>query len=80
MLRSSVLSPTSLEANVLSHRAARRMQDIRVLDLDLRMVSYMARHPDFAERAGWLVDRDRRPDWRQEMDLAALRAVVAGAA
>ncbi len=72
------LSPTSLEANVVSHRAARRMRNIEgVLDLDLRMVSYMARHPDFAEGVrAQLVDKDRQPAWQQQVDADGLAAVA----
>ncbi|HQZ13876.1 MAG TPA: enoyl-CoA hydratase/isomerase family protein [Devosia sp.] len=74
------LSPTTLEANVLAHRAARRLRNIEaVLDLDLRVVSFMARHPDFAEGVrAQLVDKDRQPNWQQRVDHGGLRAAVAG--
>src|SRR5690606_4134144 len=43
-------SPTSLEAILQCHRAARRLQDVpAVLALDLRMADFMTRQPDFAE-------------------------------
>lgn len=74
------LSPTTLEATVISHRAARRMRDIGgVLALDLRMVSYMARHPDFAEGVrAQLVDKDRQPSWQQQVDPGALATAAEG--
>ncbi|HHY48127.1 MAG TPA: enoyl-CoA hydratase/isomerase family protein, partial [Alphaproteobacteria bacterium] len=43
-------SPTSLEAILQSHRAARRLSSVEaVLALDRRLASYMARHHDFSE-------------------------------
>lgn len=74
------LSPTTLEANLLGHRAARTMRDIgAVLALDLRMASFMARHPDFAEGVrAQLVDKDKQPRWQQEVPYSALRAAVKG--
>jgi enoyl-CoA hydratase len=76
------LSPTTLEANVLSHRAARTMRDIdAVLALDLRMASFMARHPDFAEGVrAQLVDRDKQPKWQQQVPYEGLKAAVKGPA
>lgn len=58
-------SPTSLEAIVRSHRAARDSGD---LDATLRNEARLARHiaarPDFAEGVrAVLVDRDQRPRW-----------------
>jgi enoyl-CoA hydratase len=75
-------SPSSLEAIVMSHRAARRRQSVgAVLDLDLRLASFMARQPDFAEGVrAQLVDRDRRPRWNPtsfaEVPVAALAAAL----
>jgi len=77
-------SPTSLEAIVLSHRAARRLPDVEdVLALDLRLAAWMARRPDFAEGVrAQLIDRDQRPRWRpagfDEVPQAALKAVISG--
>jgi enoyl-CoA hydratase len=75
-------SPSSLEAIVMSHRAARRLQSVgAVLDLDLRLASFMARQPDFAEGVrAQLVDRDRQPRWNPagfaEVPVAALAAAL----
>jgi enoyl-CoA hydratase len=77
-------SPTSLEAIVVNHRAARRRPEIAaVLALDLRMAGLMCRQPDFAEGVrAVLVDKDRSPRWRPAdfaaVDRAALEAVAAG--
>jgi enoyl-CoA hydratase len=59
-------SPTSLEAILQSHRAARRQPEIEaVLARDLRAAGFMARQPDFAEGVrAVLVDKDRTPQWR----------------
>jgi enoyl-CoA hydratase len=77
-------SPTSLEAIVISHRAARRRLDIdAVLGLDRKFSAFMARQPDFAEGVrAVLVDKDNAPKWtpaefsgvRADM----LRALTAG--
>jgi enoyl-CoA hydratase len=78
------VSPTSLEAIVQSHRAARRLLDVRaVLDLDLRMAAFAARQPDFAEGVrAQLVDKDRRPNWSparlEAVDVGAVAQAVAG--
>jgi enoyl-CoA hydratase len=77
-------SPTSLEAILMSHRAARRLPDIEaVLDLDLRLAAFMARQPDFAEGVrAQLVDRDRRPRWNpprfEAVPLAAIEDAIRG--
>jgi enoyl-CoA hydratase len=72
-------SPTSLEAIVQSHRAARRLPGIaEVLALDLRMARLMAELPDFAEGVrAVLVDKDQTPVWAKHVPTAAIRAAVA---
>lgn len=67
------LSPTSLAAIVVSHHAARHLQDVQsVLALDAKFAAYMARHPDFAEGVrAVLVDKDQAPKWSPS-DLAAV--------
>ena len=76
-------SPTSLEAILQSHRAARRLADIgAVLALDLRLASFMARQRDFAEGVrAVLVDKDHKPGWQPAnfsgVDREAIAAVVA---
>lgn len=76
-------APTSLEAIVQSHRAARRLAAIEaILALDLRLACYMARRPDFAEGVrAVLLDKDHAPKWRPAdhagVDRAAIAAVVA---
>jgi enoyl-CoA hydratase len=54
-----------------------------VLELDLRLASFMARQPDFAEGVrALLVDKDRAPRWRPaglaDVDRAAITAAVRG--
>ena len=75
-------SPTSLEAIVQSHRAARRLPGVAgVLALDLRMARLMAAFPDFAEGVrAVLVDKDRNPRWAGVVPAAEIRAAVAGIA
>lgn len=78
-------SPTSLEAILQSHLAARKLPDARsVLALDLRLARLMAALPDFAEGVrAVLVDKDRAPRWRPAtfsgVPVAAIRDAVAGA-
>ena len=75
-------SPTSLEAILASHRAARRRSSIDdVLALDLKLAGFMARQPDFAEGVrAVLVDKDQRPRWQPPdfagVDRAAIDAVI----
>lgn len=75
-------SPTSLEAIVQSHRAARKMPGAgEVLALDLRLARLMAGLPDFAEGVrAVLVDKDQKPRWvpieAAEVPLAAIRTAV----
>jgi enoyl-CoA hydratase len=77
-------SPTSLEANLQSHRAARRLTGIEpILALDLRLARYMAHRPDFAEGVrAVLVDKDQQPRWTpaegEAVDREAIAAVVQG--
>jgi enoyl-CoA hydratase len=76
-------SPTSLEAIVMSHRAARLLPDAgSVLDLDLAMAGVVARAADFAEGVrAQLIDKDMKPRWNPAtfaaVDRAALEAAVA---
>jgi enoyl-CoA hydratase len=78
--------PTSLEAILQSHRAARRLQDVApILALDLRMAAFMTARPDFAEGVrAVLVDKDGRPKWAPadsaDVPLEEIAAVVAGTA
>ena len=74
-------SPTSLEAILESHRAARRLQSVEeVLALDLRLASFMARRPDFAEGVrAQLVDRDQAPRWRPDGFAEVPREAIAAA-
>jgi enoyl-CoA hydratase len=74
-------SRVSLEAIVVSHRAARRMPSVEaVLALDLRLAAFMARHPDFAEGVrAQLVDKDRAPRWQPGWPDAGLRTGLAAA-
>lgn len=72
----------SLEAIVLSHRAARTLPDVgAVLALDLRIASVIAREADFAEGVrAVLVDKDQNPTWLPPADVAGLRAALESAA
>jgi enoyl-CoA hydratase len=78
-------SPVSLEAILMSHRAARRLPDIdSVLALDLRLAAFMARQPDFVEGVrAQLVDRDQAPKWNppdfEAVPLAAIEDAIGGA-
>lgn len=77
-------SPTSLEAILGSHRAARQLTDIgAVLALDLRLARLMASLPDFAEGVrAVLVDKDQRPRWQPDafdtVPQAAIDAAISG--
>lgn len=78
-------SPTSLEAIVQSHRAARKLPGAsEVLALDLRLARLMAGRPDFAEGVrAVLLDKDQKPRWTPpgftEVPAAAIRAAAAEA-
>jgi enoyl-CoA hydratase len=77
-------SPVSLEVILMSHRAARRLSDVEaVLELDLRLAQFMARHPDFAEGVrAQLIDKDRQPRWNpphfEAVPTAAIAAAIRG--
>ena len=79
-------SPTSLEAILQSHRAARRLPDVgAVLALDLAVARVVAGGPDFAEGVrAQLVDKDFSPRWNptsaDAVDRASLEAAVASVA
>lgn len=57
--------PTSNEANLLAHRAARSDPDVRaVLARDYALAVFLAARPDFAEGVrAVLVDKDHAPRW-----------------
>ena len=75
-------SPTSLEAMLQSHRAARGLTRIEeVLAMDARLAAHLVRLPDFAEGVrAQLVDKDRRPRWNPAdhagVDREAIAALV----
>ncbi|WP_421761926.1 enoyl-CoA hydratase/isomerase family protein [Devosia sp.] len=72
-------SPTSLEAIVQSHLAARYLSSTpEVLALDLRLAKMLARMPDFAEGVrAVLVDKDQKPAWTPKEFAAVARQVIA---
>ena len=74
-------SPTSLEAIVQSHIAARKLSSTpEVLALDLRLAKLLARMPDFAEGVrAVLVDKDQRPVWNPKDFAAVAREEIATA-
>lgn len=74
-------SRMSLEAIVAGHRAARRLTSVEaVLELDLRLATFMARHADFAEGVrAQLVDKDRKPRWQPDWPDAATREALTAA-
>ncbi|HEY4198990.1 MAG TPA: 3-hydroxyisobutyryl-CoA hydrolase [Devosiaceae bacterium] len=75
-------SPTSLDAILSSHRAARRARQVEeVLALDLRFAHYMIAQPDFVEGVrAVLVDKDQKPRWQPargaEVDRAAIEKLI----
>jgi len=79
-------SPTSLEAILQSHRAARRARDVgQVLAIDFALACYLVRQPDFAEGVrAVLVDKDQRPRWSPAdfggVRVEAIRELVAATA
>ena len=72
-------SPTSLEAIVQSHLAARYLSSTpEVLALDLRLARMLARMPDFAEGVrAVLVDKDQKPAWTPKDFAAVARQDIA---
>ncbi|MFD1943311.1 enoyl-CoA hydratase/isomerase family protein [Paradevosia shaoguanensis] len=78
-------SPTSLEAILQSHRAARSMRGIDdVLALDFALARYLVAEPDFCEGVrAVLVDKDQKPQWSPAdfggVRVEAIREVVAAA-
>jgi enoyl-CoA hydratase len=74
-------SPTSLEAILQSHIAARNLPTTsEVLALDLRLAKLLARMPDFAEGVrAVLVDKDQRPAWNPKDFAAVARQDIATA-
>ena len=74
-------SPTSLEAIMRSHLAARRLPLVAdVLALDLRLARLLARMPDFAEGVrAVLIDKDQRPNWQPKDFAGVPRHAIAAA-
>jgi enoyl-CoA hydratase len=72
-------SPTSLEAIVQSHLAARNLASTpEVLALDLRLAQLLSRMPDFAEGVrAVLVDKDQRPVWNPKSFATVARQDIA---
>lgn len=72
-------SPSSLEAILQSHRAARTYGDLRpILELDLRLARLMAERPDFAEGVRTvLVDKDNAPRWTPDVPRGQISAEIA---
>lgn len=72
-------SPTSLEAIVQSHHAARNLASTpEVLALDLRLAQLLSRMPDFAEGVrAVLVDKDQRPVWNPKSFATVARQDIA---
>jgi enoyl-CoA hydratase len=73
-------SPTSQEAILQSHLAARRVAEISaILEIDRRLAQFIAGLPDFAEGVrAVLVDKDHAPRWQAEVPRAEIAAVIAG--
>ena len=73
-------SPTSQEAILQSHLAARRVAEIgAILEIDRRLAQLMAGLPDFAEGVrAVLVDKDHTPRWQAEVPRAEIAAAIAG--
>jgi enoyl-CoA hydratase len=72
-------SPSSLEAILQSHRAARQLPSIAaVLQLDRRLAHYMSRQPDFAEGVrAVLIDKDQAPKWQPNTSAAVNSPAIA---
>jgi len=73
-------SPTSQEAILQSHLAARRAPDIQdILTIDTRLARLMAGLPDFAEGVrAVLVDKDHKPRWNKEIPHREIAEAIAG--
>lgn len=73
-------SPTSQAAILASHRAARKLGDVRsILEMDLRLARLMSVLPDFAEGVrAVLVDKDHAPKWQTEVPHQEIATAVAG--
>jgi len=73
-------SPTSQEAIVQSHLAARRVAEIgAILEIDRRLALLLAGLPDFAEGVrAVLVDKDHSPRWQTTVPRAEIAAAIAG--
>ena len=75
-------SPTSLAAMMTAQNRARHLYPALrgVLDMELRLASYLVRQPDFAEGVrAMLVDKDHQPRWWPDtlaaVDWTTLRAI-----
>lgn len=73
-------SPTSQEAILRSHLAARRARDIHeILAIDTRLAHLLAGLPDFAEGVrAVLVDKDHKPHWQGTVPYQEIAAALAG--
>ena len=73
-------SPTSLEAILQSHLAARRAGTIEeILAIDTRLATLLAGLPDFSEGVrAVLVDKDHKPRWSKEIPHQQIAQAVAG--
>ena len=73
-------SPTSQEAILQGHLAARRVADIgEILAIDTRLAILIAGLPDFAEGVrAVLVDKDHKPNWSQQIPHQEIAEAVAG--
>lgn len=73
-------SPTSQEAILQSHLAARRAADIgQILAIDTRLATLLAGLPDFAEGVrAVLVDKDQKPRWSTDVPHRQIAEAVAG--
>lgn len=72
-------SPTSQEAILRSHLAARRAASIQdVLQMDLKLSHFLIRQPDFAEGVrAVLVDKDHKPKWHLQVPKQEIASAIA---